>query len=431
LSNNISIPRLLFIFITAVLITSIFSIPATKSQPLQSSATDVSQIVNQIADRVAAANAGIEVIFVEQILTELARQSSQVSSQGNTLEEIHSQVLTYPYGVESQSLARFASLLANDSRVLLSIVQKILQEQASGKNTSQSIVNIAVQDAAGGGSNVNDEIALAAQIIAKQAPGIPIRNIESIIIQMDLEISRAQGKAITGQTIFEIANQIKQNPNGVLTQAILQLAKQDADDNGKTGQTVKIIKKAFQVTENGDSVSDKTTGVQPPGVQPPGVQPPGVQPPGVQPPGVQPPGVQPPGVQPPGVQPPGVQPSSPRLPTIGDLLGELGTEVLGPNLGPFVKEVVNSFYQSALGPAGPQIAGLAAVGLGELIGDLADYFVLRTANNMEGPQALQKMQDFQADIQEDPNILRKLSQIAQLYRTGNDVSANRARPNLG
>jgi hypothetical protein len=95
LSNNISIPRLLFIFITAVLITSIFSIPATKSQPLQSSATDVSQIVNQIADRVAAANAGIEVIFVEQILTELARQSSQVSSQGNTLEEIHSQVLTY------------------------------------------------------------------------------------------------------------------------------------------------------------------------------------------------------------------------------------------------------------------------------------------------------------------------------------------------
>jgi hypothetical protein len=426
LSNNISIPRLLFIFITAVLITSIFSIPATKSQPLQSSATDVSQIVNQIADRVAAANAGIEVIFVEQILTELARQSSQVSSQGNTLEEIHSQVLTYPYGVESQSLARFASLLANDSRVLLSIVQKILQEQASGKNTSQSIVNIAVQDAAGGGSNVNDEIALAAQIIAKQAPGIPIRNIESIIIQMDLEISRAQGKAITGQTIFEIANQIKQNPNGVLTQAILQLAKQDADDNGKTGQTVKIIKKAFQVTENGDSVSDKTTGVQPPGVQPPGVQPPGVQPPGVQPPGVQPPGV-----QPPGVQPPGVQPSSPRLPTIGDLLGELGTEVLGPNLGPFVKEVVNSFYQSALGPAGPQIAGLAAVGLGELIGDLADYFVLRTANNMEGPQALQKMQDFQADIQEDPNILRKLSQIAQLYRTGNDVSANRARPNLG
>jgi hypothetical protein len=61
-------------------------------------------------------------------------------------------------------------------------------------------VNIAVQDAAGGGKNVNDEIALAAQIIAKQSPGIPLRNIESIIIQMALEISRAQGKAITGQT---------------------------------------------------------------------------------------------------------------------------------------------------------------------------------------------------------------------------------------
>jgi hypothetical protein len=224
LSNNISIPRLLFIFLTAVLITSIFSIPATKAQPSQSSATDVSQIVNQIAERVASANTGTNAVFIEQILTELMRQSPPVSNQGNILEEIHSQVLTYPYGIESQSLARFASLLSSDSSILLQIVQKILQEQASGKSSSQAIVDIAVQDASGGGRNVNDEIALAAQIIAKQSPGIPVRNIESIIIQIALEISRAQGKAITGQTIFEIASQIKNNPNGVLTQAIIQLA---------------------------------------------------------------------------------------------------------------------------------------------------------------------------------------------------------------
>ncbi|MDW0282629.1 MAG: hypothetical protein QN720_09010, partial [Nitrososphaeraceae archaeon] len=83
---------------------------------------------------------------------------------------------------------------------------------------------------------MDDEIALAAQIIAKQSPGIPLRNIESIIIQTSLEISKAQGKAITGQTIFEVASQIKQNPNGVLTQAIIQLAKQDIHDNGKTDQ---------------------------------------------------------------------------------------------------------------------------------------------------------------------------------------------------
>jgi hypothetical protein len=143
-------------------------------------------------------------------------------SQGNVLQDIYSQVLTYPYGIESQSLATFASLLSSDSSLLLSIVQRIIQEQASGSSPSKSIVNIAVQDASGGGKNLNDEIALAAQIIAKQAPGIPVRNIESIIIQMALEMSKAQGKAITGQTIFEVVNQIKQNPNGVLTQAIIQ-----------------------------------------------------------------------------------------------------------------------------------------------------------------------------------------------------------------
>jgi hypothetical protein len=103
-------------------------------------------------------------------------------------------------------------------------------------------VNIAVQEATGGGRNVNDDITLAAQIIAKQSPGTPVQNIESIIIQMALETSKAQGKAITGQTIFEVANQIKQNPNGILTQAIIQLVKQDTQDNGKTGQTAKIIK---------------------------------------------------------------------------------------------------------------------------------------------------------------------------------------------
>jgi hypothetical protein len=378
------------------------TIPNISSQPLQSSTDDISQIVKQISERVTSANPGTTAVFVEQILTELARQSSQVSSQGNVLQDIYSQVLTYPYGIESQSLARFASLLSSDSGILLSIVQKIIQEQASGSSPSQSIVNIAVQDATGGGKNVNDEIALAAQIIAKQVPNIPVRNIESIIIQMALEISRAQGKAITGQTIFEIASQIKQNPSGVLTQAILQLAKQDTHDNGKTGETVKVIRKSFQVTDRTEKSkgSDKALG---------------------QPPGIQPPGIQPPGIQPPGIQPPGIQPSPLGLPTIGDLLGG----VLGPSLGPFVKEVVNSVYQGAWGPAGPQIAGLAAMGVSELLGDLADYFVLRTANNMEGPQAIQKIKDFQ-DIQREPNLLQKLSQIAQLYRTGNDVSANQA-----
>jgi hypothetical protein len=356
---------------------------------------------------VATANPGTNAAFVEQILTELARQSSQVSSRGNILEEIHSLVLTFPYGIESQSLARFASLLAADSSILLPIVQKILQEQASGKSTPQSIVNIAVQDASGGGKNVNDEIALAAQIIAKQSPGIPARNIESIIIQMALEISRAQGRAITGQTIFEIASQIKQNPNGILTQAILRLAKQDTQDNGKTGETVKVIKKVFQPTESTrrDSGSDKTLGAQLPGAQLPGAQLPGAQLPGAQLPGAQLPGAQ-----------------QQRLPTIGDIWGEIGARV-DPRLRTFVKGIVDSYFLGVAGPAGPQLAG----GLSILIGEaLTDYFALRAANNMEGPQALQALNEFRADVREDPNLLQRFSHIAQLYKTGSSGYANQA-----
>jgi hypothetical protein len=179
LGYNAATSKLFFIILAAVLITSLTSVPAIRSQPptqIEPQSTDVSQAVKQIAERVTSANPGTNIVFVEQILTELTRQSSQVSSRGNILEEIHSQVLTYPYGTESQSLARFASLLSSDSSILLPIVQKILQEHASGKSILQSIVNIAVQDASGGGRNVNDEISLAAQIIAKQSPGIPVRN---------------------------------------------------------------------------------------------------------------------------------------------------------------------------------------------------------------------------------------------------------------
>jgi hypothetical protein len=152
--------KLTSVILAAVLIASITSAPASLSQlPTQDqpmpSATDVSQVVKQIAERVISANPGTTAVFVEQILTELARQSSQVPSQGNILQDIYSQVLTYPYGIESQSLARFANLLSSDNSLLLSLVQKIVQEQARGSSPSKSIVNIAVQDATGGGKNVN------------------------------------------------------------------------------------------------------------------------------------------------------------------------------------------------------------------------------------------------------------------------------------
>ena len=65
-------------------------------------------------EKVATANPGPNATFVEQILTELTRQSAQVSNQGNVLDEIYSQVSAYPYGIVSQSLARFARVLSTD-----------------------------------------------------------------------------------------------------------------------------------------------------------------------------------------------------------------------------------------------------------------------------------------------------------------------------
>lgn len=260
LENLTSISKLFLFLISIILITGISFVPALKSQAsvqqtqAQPNNSSISEIVKQIADKVATANPGTNATFVEQILTELARQSALASTPDKQIEEIQqisSQVSTYPYGVVSQSLAGFANQLAADSTILLPTVEKIIQEKARGKSIPQSIVNIAIQQATGGGKNVNDQITLAAQIIAKQFPGIPVQAIESIIIQMALEISKAQGKAITGQTIFEVANQIKHNPTGVLTQAIIQLAKQDTHDNGKTGQTVNVIKKVVKASKEG------------------------------------------------------------------------------------------------------------------------------------------------------------------------------------
>ena len=61
---------------------------------------------------------------------------------------------------------------------------------------------------------------------------------------------QAQGKAISRQTIFEIANQVAKYPNGILAQAIIQLV-----NNTwllimvKTGQTVNIINNVIRLVE--------------------------------------------------------------------------------------------------------------------------------------------------------------------------------------
>ena len=147
---NKTLSILSLILISVILVTGFTFIPAVRLQAsvqqpqVQQNTSDVSRIVKQIADEVAAANPGTNATFIEQILTELAKLSAQVSTQDNVLEEIYSQISTYPYGIISQSLARFASLLSTDNTILIPAVQKITQEQASGKNVLQSIVNIAV-----------------------------------------------------------------------------------------------------------------------------------------------------------------------------------------------------------------------------------------------------------------------------------------------
>jgi hypothetical protein len=128
LGYNTYISRQSFIFISLVLVTSIASLPAIQSQsPIQTqtqpSTADNSQVVKQIAEKVATANPGTNATFVEQILTELTRQSAQVSNQGNVLEEIYSQVSTYPYGIVSQSLSRFARVLSTDNSILIPLDQ--------------------------------------------------------------------------------------------------------------------------------------------------------------------------------------------------------------------------------------------------------------------------------------------------------------------
>jgi hypothetical protein len=107
-------------------------------------------------------------------------------------------------------LSHFAKQVAAGNSNVVQVVQQTIQEKASSvgtKNISQTLSNVAVQQASGGSKNVNQVIRHAAQIIANRA-GVPVEKVEAVIIQLALQISQAQGKAITAQFIFQIANQI-------------------------------------------------------------------------------------------------------------------------------------------------------------------------------------------------------------------------------
>jgi hypothetical protein len=255
-TNNIS--KLTVIALSIVLITGIFLAPSIhlgvygQQQPSSQQQNRILpiQVIKQIAKQVAAANPDTNATHVYQILVQLAKLTAQTSSQAEAIKDIRqisSQVAKYPFGTVSQSLAHFAQQLASsdDGSSITNatqVAQQITQEKSStGQNISESVVTKTIQIATGANSSkVKQLIGHAAQTLANRA-GVPVDKVEAVIIQIALKISQEQGKATTAQSVSQIVNQIAQNPNGVIAQAILKIVKQYTDDNGKTGKMVNII----------------------------------------------------------------------------------------------------------------------------------------------------------------------------------------------
>src|SRR5919112_1258408 len=252
-----SISKLGVIVLSIILLTGISFIPvlqagvyAQQPQPQQKNRIGISQVIRQISQQVATANPGTNATNVYQVLVQLAKQTAQTSSQAEAIKEtrqISSQVATYPFGTLSLVLSHFAKQIASGNSNVVQVVQQTIQEKVSSSNNNitQSLSNTAIQQASGGSKNVNQVIRHAAQILANRA-GVPVEKVEAVIIQMALQIAQAQGKTITAQSILQLANQIAENPNGVLGQAILQLVTQD--DGGKSSHTTTIEKMWLKVS---------------------------------------------------------------------------------------------------------------------------------------------------------------------------------------
>src|SRR5919107_597457 len=130
-SNNI-ISKLAVIVLSIVLLTGISLVPALQigvngqvqqqqqqqQQPQQQKQVGLSQVIKMIAQQVSNANPGTNATHVQQILVQLAKQTAQTASKQQAIQEIQqisSQVTTYPFGTVSQSLAHFAQQVASAS----------------------------------------------------------------------------------------------------------------------------------------------------------------------------------------------------------------------------------------------------------------------------------------------------------------------------
>src|SRR5215212_6309480 len=311
--------------------------------------------INQIAQRVASTNPDTNPVQVQQILVQLAKQSAQTASKEKAIEElrqIYSQVTIYPFGTVSQSLSNFAQHLASGDNVAY-IIEQIIQEKARGKNISQSLVNIAVQLVCGGSGNINENVRQAAQIIANQS-GVSVEKVESILVQIALQIFKTQGNVVTAQSICQIASHIAHNPNGIIAQTILQLVKQDTDDGGKSGETIQIIKKVVKSSEvnKGGGISSSSS--------------------------------------------------------------SSGKEKFSVFC---ILCAVNSDIDSRIYTIAITIARQTDVSVEATLIALSDFFI-RVANDAGPSQALQSLRNLETDVAANPIVLNKIGAVAKLYEGG-------------
>src|ERR687889_561091 len=318
--------------------------------------------INQITQRISSTNPDTNPVQVQQILVQLA----QTSNEEQAFEEMHqisSQVTTYPFGSVSQSLANIAQLASSGN--VAYIMKEIIQEKSSGKSISQSLVNIALQLSCGESTNVNEHLRQAAQIIANQA-GISTEKVESILIQIALQIFHSQGKVVTAQSICQIANQVAHNPNGIIAQTILQLVKQDTHDDGKSSETIFHVKKVF------NSKDDNKGGRS------------------------------------------GNEDDKNR-----------NNKKSGSNQEFCIECVLNADIKMRIYNIAIIISKQTGVSVEAARISLSDFLV-RVANDAGHSKALQSLSNLEADVAANPTVLNKIGVVAKLYEGGYDHAASQA-----
>jgi hypothetical protein len=320
--------------------------------------------INQITKRISSTNPDTNPVQVQQILVQLA-QTSNEEQAFEDMHQISSQVTTYPFGSVSQSLANIAQLASGGN--VAYIMKEIIQEKSSGKSISQSLVNIALQLSCGESTNVNEHLRQAAQIIANQA-GISTEKVESILIQIALQIFHTQGKVVTAQSICQIANQVAHNPNGIIAQTILQLVKQDTHDDGKSSETIFHVKKVFNSKD--DNKGDRSKN--------------------------------------------------------GNSKNGNGNSKNGNSKPEFCIEcVLNADIKTRIYNIAIIISKQTGVSVEAARISLSDFLV-RVANDAGHSKSLQSLSNLETDVAANPIVLNKIGAVAKLYEGGYDHAASQA-----